>query len=209
MLKDFDKDIAELDLPDEVKQQLIDKANERASGLVNKNSELLEKLGKTKTEYSSSASELERLKQFEQAALREQEEAKGNYKQALEMAQSESQKQVEQYQVQLQEKESMLTKLLIEDGLNKALDGVNINPSLKAGAEAMLRSQAQLADGKAMIGDKSLNDAVKEWAESDTGKAFCLAPENTGGGASGGQQKAPEGKDADFKARLKAAGLTQ
>ncbi len=208
MLKDFDQDLASLDLPDEVKQQILDKANERANGLVNKNSELLDKLDKNKNNFNASVSELERLKQFEQAALREQEEAKGNYQQALEMAKTESQKQVDQYQSQLQEKDSLLNKLLIEDGLNKALDAVNVNPSLKAGAEAMLRSKAQLTDGKAMIGEKSLSDAVKEWANSDTGKAFCLAPENSGGGANGTQQNSSaSGKMTDFQKRLQAAGL--
>ena len=44
-----------------------------------------------------------------------------------------------------------------------------------------------------MIGDKSLSDAVNEWAASDTGKAYCLAPNNSGGdglgGGGGGQGK--------------------
>ena len=62
---------------------------------------------------------------------------------------------------------------------------MNVNPSLKQGAEAILRSQAIITDGKAMIGEKSLSEAVKEWADSDAGKAFCLAPSNNNGDANG------------------------
>jgi hypothetical protein len=170
----------------------VDQINALAAGLVSKKDELKDLLAKANTEArkerigEASAAELERLRQFEKTALRSQEEEKGNYQKALDMAQSDFTKQLESLQSQLQEKESALTKLLIDDGLNKALDGVNVNPSLKAGAEAILRSQAQLTDGKAMIGDKSLSDAVQEWAESDAGKAFCLAPNNSGGNANGG-----------------------
>lgn len=87
-----------------------------------------------------------------------------------------------------------LTRLLIDGGLSDALDGVRINPSLKVGAVAMLRANAILTDGKAMIGEKSLSDAVKEWAVSNDGKSYCLAADNSGGdgqgGGGGGQSKA-------------------
>jgi hypothetical protein len=54
----------------------------------------------------------------------------------------------------------------------------------------MLKESVSLSiDGetrKAMMGDKSLSDAIKEWAASDEGKYFIAAPNNNGGGASGG-----------------------
>ena len=46
-----------------------------------------------------------------------------------------------------------------------------------------------IADGenrKAMMGDKAVSDAIKEWAGSEAGKKFVAAPVNSGGGAPGG-----------------------
>jgi hypothetical protein len=186
MLKGFEDDLAGLELPDEVKSQLIEAANKRASGLVTKNEELLGKLNKNKDAAGDKDAELEKLRQLAANVEQEREESKGNYSKALELKEEQYSKQLEALQSQLTQKDSALTSLLIDDGLSRALDGVNINPSLKAGAEAMLKSQAVLSEGKAMIGDKSLSDAVKEWADSDVGKNYCLAPNNSGGNANGG-----------------------
>ena len=186
MLKGFEDDLAGLELSDEVKSQLIEAANKRASGLVTKNEELLGKLNKNKDAAGDKDAELEKLRQLAANVEQEREEAKGNYSKALELKEEQFNKQLETLQSQLTEKDSALTSLLIDDGLSRALDGVNINPSLKAGAEAMLKTQAVLSDGKAMIGDKSLSDAVKDWADSDVGKNYCLAPNNSGGNANGG-----------------------
>ena len=87
------------------------------------------------------------------------------------------------------ELKSNLEILLIDGGLNDALDGVGINPLLKTGAISMLRSGAVLVDGKAMIGEKSLSDAVKEWANSDAGKHYCLAAQNGNGDGLGGSNQ--------------------
>lgn len=186
MLKGFEEDLAGLELPDEVKSQLVEAANKRASGLVTKNEELLGKINKNKDAAGDKDAELEKLRQLAANVEQEREEAKGNYSKALELKEEQYSKQLEALQSQLSQKETALTGLLIDDGLSRALDGVNINPSLKAGAEAMLKSQAVLSEGKAMIGDKSLSDAVKEWADSDIGKNYCLAPNNSGGNANGG-----------------------
>lgn len=93
------------------------------------------------------------------------------------------------------ESESNFTRqLLVDNGLVDALTkaGVTEPVKLKA-AKAMLTSGVQLVvDGdvrKAMIGDKPLSDAIKEWAGSDEGKHFVTAAQNAGGGAGGGGGK--------------------
>lgn len=53
-------------------------------------------------------------------------------------------------------------------------------------AKAMLRGQAAIKDGAAVIGDKPLADHVTEWAGTDQGKHFITAPANSGGGGQGG-----------------------
>ena len=82
-------------------------------------------------------------------------------------------------------------RLLVDNGLMAALAAHGVSdPFYQKGAAALLRSQVQIvADGDnriAKIGDKPLDDAVKEWAGSDEGKRYAMAPGNSGGGASGG-----------------------
>lgn len=80
--------------------------------------------------------------------------------------------------------------LLVENGLTEALLAVNVAPQFVEAAKSLLSKGVTVqTDGdsrKAVVGDKSLGDYVKEWAASDAGKHFVAAPAN-GGGGSGGQ----------------------
>ncbi len=75
--------------------------------------------------------------------------------------------------------------LIIENDLTSALLAVNVAPQFVDAAKAMLGKAATVAtDGdtrKAVVGDKSLGDYVKEWAGSDAGKHFVVPPANGGG----------------------------
>lgn len=104
------------------------------------------------------------------------------------------------------ESESEFTRrLLVDNGLVDELTkaGVTDPIRLKA-AKAMLKESVSLSiDGearKAMMGDKPLSEAIKEWAASDEGKHFIAAPNNNGGGASGGGG----GADTDSLAKMTA-----
>lgn len=187
MLKDFEQDLADLDLSDEVKAQIKERADARASGLVSKNEELISKLGKLKDDGTASAAELEQLRQLKNTYEQQQAESQGKYQEALEIAEKRMQSELEKAQSQLSEYQQREQNYLINDGLNKALDSVNIKPELKKAAEALFKSQAVISDGKAMIGETSLSDFVSEWSQSDEGKAFVQAPHNTGGDATGSQ----------------------
>ena len=83
-------------------------------------------------------------------------------------------------------------RLLVDNGLMASLTAHGVSdPHYQKGAAALLRSQVQVViDGDnriAKIGDKPLDDAIKEWAGSDEGKRYIMAPGNSGGGASGGR----------------------
>jgi len=186
----------------------MDKINALAEGLANKNQELLAKVSSKGDNSAATSAELEALRGYKTQAEIQKAKDDEKWQEALELEKKSFETQIGEFKEKNSAYEQQITKLLIDDGLNKALDGVNINPSLKAGAEAMLRSTATISDGKAMIGDKSLSDAVNEWSQTDAGKAFCLAANNSGGNANGGDVIAEGGKDADFKARLRSAGLT-
>ena len=182
-------------LSDDQQKLISDLGNSLSLGLVDKNTELLGKLGKVKGDAGTSAAELESLKQFKHNAdVKSAEDAK-NWSEASRLKDETHQADLEKSSEKVTVLESTVKKLLIDNGLNVALDGVNINPALKEGALAIMKSSAQIVDGEAMIGDKTLSDYVTTWAESDTGKAFCNAPNNSGSGSGGGGK---EGNDNSF-----------
>lgn len=84
-------------------------------------------------------------------------------------------------------------KLLVDNGLQAALAEAGVtDPALAKGAAHLLRGTAKLdivdVEGVRVVkvGDKLLGDYVKEWGQSPEGKAYATAPNNSGGGASGG-----------------------
>lgn len=101
---------------------------------------------------------------------------------------------LEKAQTAYQSENAFTQKLLVDNGLTAALveAGVKEPAHLKA-VKAMLATQVKVEiDGDnrvAKMGDKALIDAVKDWANSDEGKHFVSAPNNSGGGAQGGGSK--------------------
>lgn len=81
-------------------------------------------------------------------------------------------------------------KLLIDNGLSDAILKAGVKPELAKAAKALFAGQAAIKiDGdnrSAVIGDKSIDDYIKDWAASDEGKHFIAAPLNQGGGGQGG-----------------------
>lgn len=98
----------------------------------------------------------------------------------------------ETLKAQLQSESGYTQKLLVENGLNDALVGLGIkDPDYLAAAKAMFHGQAQVViegDNRTVkLGDKSLQDAMKEWGTTDAAKKFIAAPQNGGGGSQGGR----------------------
>lgn len=130
---------------------------------------------------------------------------------ALDKATKASKSEVEKLTKALSEKDGALTQHLIDAGLTDALAKAGVAPHYLNAAKAMFKGQAALkADGgqyQALIGEKPIADAIKEWAGTDEGKHFLAAPANSGGGASGGTQNVNPGDKpppvADKQARIK------
>lgn len=105
-----------------------------------------------------------------------------------------SAKEIEKFQKSLTEKDSAIQNYLIENGLSDAMLKANVRPEMMPAVKAMLRQQAAIkAEGSeyvALMGEKPLAEAVLEWAQSDAGKPFVIAPDNSGGGAAGGAANA-------------------
>ena len=94
----------------------------------------------------------------------------------------------------LEAEQAHTNKLLVNDGLNAALRDAGVtDPRMLKAAAAQLREEFKpgvVVEGEARVakvGDKALADAVKAWAQSDDGKAFVTADQNSGGGAAGGK----------------------
>lgn len=85
--------------------------------------------------------------------------------------------------------EGQVRKLVVDNGLDAALDAASVSPALKKAAKALLRDGVELKDENgepmALIGGVSLSDGIKAWATSEEGKHFVLDG-NSGGGAPGG-----------------------
>ena len=184
--------------------------NGLAGGLISKKTELEEKLSKTKTMASENQSAVEKLAALE--ALQEQKELedKQNYKQALTLTTDKYTKQINDLTEMVgsfQQKERNTT---INTSLTEALTEARVNPLHSEYVTSYFKQQAQLIDGQVVIGDKPLSDAIRDWSETDQGKAVRLAPDNARGDSLGtknvsgsGKTMSPEDKRAnDINTRL-------
>jgi hypothetical protein len=169
--------------------------NGLAGGLINKKTELEEKLSRTKVTANENQSAVGKLAALE--ALQEQKELenKQNYDQALSLNADKYTKQINELSEKVGLFEQKERNTLIGTSLSEALTEARVNPLHSEYVTSYFKQQAQLIDGKVVIGDKSLSDAIKEWSDTDQGKAVRLAPENVGGNSKGSTQVSGSGKN--------------
>jgi hypothetical protein len=128
-----------------------------------------------------------------------------------------SKKELERLSGLVKEKDSALTTYLLDANLTDSLAKAKVKPELMDAAKALLKMQATIkaenGNYQAMIGDKALSEAVKEWATSETGKHFVPAENNSGGGAQGGnnnsQSKTITRSEFDAKSQYERATLAK
>ncbi|CAB3922372.1 hypothetical protein [Achromobacter deleyi] len=162
----------------EVIALLKEAAEEATEALSAKNKELLAELRAAKAKAKGSEIDPE-----EHARLQTQvEDLTGK----LDKVTKDSNRQIEKLTKDLTDKDGALTQHLIDGGLSTALAKAGVAPHFMDAAKAMLRGQAAIKDGAAVISDKLLADHVTEWAGTDQGKHFITAPANSGGGGQGG-----------------------
>jgi hypothetical protein len=156
--------------------------DEATAGLVAKRDELLTEVKTLRKGKAIDPADLEKLET-------EIDSLKGELTKAQKVAQKAT-KEAETATKALESEQGAVRNLLVENGLTDALTKSGVtNPAHLKAAKALLASGVKLEqDGDsriAKIGDKSLADAIKEWAGGDEGKHFVAAPINGGGGASG------------------------
>lgn len=177
----------------------IDKAVEKATGdldgLKSKVDELIGENKKLKQQVRAAAE----IKPEDLTAAEERaDKAEARIKE-LEKAAKDATTAVEKAAKALETEQSFTQKLLIQDGLKSALiaNGVKDEDYLDMAIAKFAPSATVKIDGEtrtALLGDKPLADAIKEWAGSDAGKKVVQAAANSGGGAPGGGGKTEGGK---------------
>lgn len=167
-------------MADENNQELID----RIEKLEKINSELKEEKTELKAKYKGVDVDefLELKKRFGEL---EQENTK------LEKQNSTLTKDLEATSKLVAEKEGSLSKLLIDDGIAKSLNGLDKHKlndgALELATLAIKAKGVELVDGVAMVGEKPLNDFItNDWLNDPASRNLVTPNENSGGGAGGG-----------------------
>lgn len=168
---------------DEVKQAIKDAVEEATNALAAKNKELLGELKEARKGKQIDPAELEKLEAQIDTLKGELTTAQRAVKDASTKAETATK--------QLETEKGFTQKLLVDNGLSDVLVKAGVsNPAMLKAVKSMLASQVQIvADGDnriAKVGEKALDEFVKEWSASDEGKHFITAQNNTGGGSNGG-----------------------
>ncbi|MBC8392614.1 MAG: hypothetical protein H8E17_08635 [Deltaproteobacteria bacterium] len=158
-------------------------ADEAVEGLKTKNTELLAKLKKAQKDATIDPADHAALQAELDAAQNKLTEAT----KALKAATIESDKIKKQYETE----SKVAHNLLVDNGLSTALLAVGVkDPDFFDMAKAKFSPLVKLeADGEkrtAKIGDKTIDEHIKEWSVTDAGKKCIGAPNNSGGGGVGG-----------------------
>lgn len=159
--------------------------NKLAGGLISKKTELEEKLSKTKLTANENQSAVEKLAALEALQQQKELEAKQNYDEALSLHSDKYTKQITELTEKVGLFEQKERSMLISTSLSEALTEARVNPLHSEYVTSHFKQKAQLVDGKVIIGDQPLSDAIKEWSETDHGKAVRLAPDNARGDSAG------------------------
>ena len=171
----------------------VEAVNNLANGLLSKKTELEEKLSKAKGSLSAEESAQEKLTLLEANIERDRLESKENYQGALTLKEQEYKASLDKLTNGNDEKDTLIHKLLVDNGLTAELVKLGVNKELMPLIQQGFSAQATIIDGQAMIGEKSLSDHMKEWGETAQGKASRVATSNSGGDGLGGGDT-PAGK---------------
>jgi archaellum component FlaC len=91
--------------------------------------------------------------------------------------------QLEEYKNNYSEIQKKYQDKIVNETLTSQLEAAGVdNPVYKKAALAMIKPNTKFENETVLVGDKTAEDFIKEWTESDEAKAFITARNNTGGG---------------------------
>lgn len=135
---------------------------------------------------------LDRLKEFEDAAEKAAEEAatkKGDWEKLEKKLRDDHAKELAARDTVIAERDTSLKALTIDNAIKSEAARLGVKPELLPAVEALMKQQAKYENGVATIADKSISEAMSEWATKD-GLHFIRADDNAGSGATGSSAKA-------------------
>lgn len=99
-------------------------------------------------------------------------------------------RELKKLQDKLDASDANLSTLLIDNAIATKMAEAGVFPQLSKGFVAMMKADAAVVNGQAMVGDLSLADHMSAFLSSEDGQHYYPAPKNSGGGATGSTAKA-------------------
>jgi signal recognition particle GTPase len=159
-------------------QKKLDKALASIEALESKNKELLTEKQKAKADADEARAAAD------ETAAEKEREAKDIAAIEKRLTEKHS-KELAKLKTDLQSRDQQLSTLLIDNAIAQSLTQNNVAPQFAKAVTAMLKSDARIENGVAMLGDTDINEGIKAYFTSDEGKAFVAAPANSGAAAIG------------------------
>ena len=110
---------------------------------------------------------------------------------------------------QLKEKDGALSGLLVDSGISSTLAKAGVEPDYVEALMPFFKSQSTVVKTDkgyvAQIGDKPLETVIGEYLAGEKGKRYLAAPASSGGGATGGGNKASAKQFKDMSATERMA----
>lgn len=168
-------------------------------GIKKKNQELIENNKKLKGDaekYQTKVSELEGELETRKGGDPKLQKENENLKSKL-----------SDYEKQLDSVKKEAQKDKIDRELRSAVSDAKISRQHEKAILALLKSENDIkvddVDANVKVGEKSIKDFVAEWAQTDIGKNYVSAPDNSGGGAGGSSKATPQDlSKMDARSRL-------
>lgn len=170
-------------------------------GLKSKNEELLEKLKKEKDSKNSVESRLDALEQEKREAEEKIAEKSGDFNKLKEQLEQRHAKEIEKRDKVNKELSDKLNNHVLGNGLTEALVKAKVRPEMMSAAKALIKSttQGEVGDNDgvpfAKFDGKAVDEFVTGWSQSDEGKHFISADQNSGGGSNGANGKGKAGTE--------------
>lgn len=186
MLIGLEEALLKYELPDDVRAAITDDVNGIAKPVLDKKTELELKVSKKENLNAAERAELAQLQAYKSTAEIEAAKLAQDWEKASGLERESWGKERQELIEKVTNYEQSEAKRLITDGISSQLNEIKLNPLFANTTKAFFESQSKVIDGKAMIGDKTQSEYIQEWSQSDEGKAYCLAPQNSGGDGLGG-----------------------
>lgn len=184
------------------KKHLTKKITEATITITNTNKGLLADIGKlkkaNKKKEGIEVDEFNRL-QIENAQLKtQQQEGETEAEKQLRLAREQHSDEVKALKKRLDKKDKKDEKNLIKSEIAEAIVKINVKSSMANGAKHIMNSDITMEEGIPMIGDKTVLEFAEDWAKTEEGKHYVLAPKNGGGNSTGGDNAEAEVEQAKF-----------